>query len=127
MHRRALMRSNEQVEGRADGTFARSRDAYRRVPSNDWLGRTSGSSTDSMPRPPLSKCLMARPQICHSDSPRRERHKTRPNTARPTASAGTKVTTRLPSGVDHDTAPAVTKAAIRPLAIATRGNFGCER
>src|SRR5262249_20132815 len=56
----------------------------------------------------------------------RERHK-RPNTARPTTSAGTKVTTRFRSGVDHDPAPAVTKAAIRAVAIATRGNFGCER
>ena len=76
---------------------------------------------------PLSKCLMACSQIFHSDSSRRERHKTRPNTVKPTASAGAKVTTRLPSGVDHDTAPAVTKAATRPLAIAARGNFDCER
>ena len=34
-----------------------------------------------------------------------------PNTISPTVSAGANVTTRLPSGVDHDTAPAVTMAA----------------
>jgi len=73
----------------------------------------------------ISNCRLTLSQICHFELPRRMRHKARPNTARPTASAGTKVTTRLPSGVDHDTAPAVRKAAIRPLAMATRGNLGC--
>ena len=63
----------------------------------------------------------------HFDPPRRTRRNASPKTVRPTASAGTKVTTRLPSGVDHDTTQAVMKAALDPRRMATTGNLDGER
>lgn len=45
----------------------------------------------------------------------------RGRTPRPTINPGTKVTKKLPSGVAHDIAPAVTRAASRP---ATTSNLG---
>lgn len=89
--------------------------------------RDAGQYRDEIPAPPLSKWVNTHRETRYFDSRRRKHHKARPNTARPTASAGTRVTMRLPSGVAHDTAPAVTKAAMRPMAMAARGNLGCER
>src|SRR6476646_6261751 len=50
-------------------------------------------------------------------------HEARPNVAKPTIAAGTRVTTRFPSGADHDTAAAVVKAAISP---STSGSLGLD-
>src|SRR5690349_19624006 len=50
-------------------------------------------------------------------------HLARPYTTRPTAMPGTKVTTRLPSGVSQETTLDVTKAAITPTTIAVRRDF----
>ena len=113
------VRVRQQREDQACKCTHNSQDVFRDphsvpTPTQTFASR-SHESASARPR--------GRPQTAHA----RERHKTRPNTARPTASAGTKVTTRLPSGVNHDTAPAVTKAAIRAHAVATRRNFGCER
>jgi hypothetical protein len=84
-----------------------------------FVGRTCG------PNRPRSSSNEFR--FSHFDPPRRTRRDTSPKTVRPTASAGTKVTTRLPSGVDHDTTPAVMKAAIDPRRMATTGNLDDRR
>ncbi|WP_232422376.1 hypothetical protein [Methylosarcina fibrata] len=57
---------------------------------------------------------------------RRNHHKARLKDTRPTAKPGTKVTTRLPSGVAHDTTPEVTKPATRPMMTVVTGVVRCE-
>ena len=81
----------------------------------DFVGQTCGLNR---PRPPSNES-----RFSHFDPPRRMRRNASSKTVRPTASAGTKVTTRLPSGVEHDTTPAVMKAAIEPRRMATTGSL----
>ena len=84
-------------------------------------------AANDMPRLPLSRSAIRQRQNGQFDPPPRKHRKASANTARPTANPGTKVTTRFPSGVSQDTAPDVTKAAKRPMAIGTRDRLGCER